>query len=75
VLALIATLVPGAVSDAVDPGVLAVNEKGNPITLYSDPNLGKQINTGLKLGDSLYYGSLALDYIGRLPLTPEIPIN
>jgi len=75
VLALMATLAPGAVSDAIDPGVLAVNEKGNPISLYSDPNLGKQINTGLKLGDSMYYGSLALNYIARLPLTREIPIS
>jgi len=74
VLALIARLAPGAVIDAIvhEPSVLAVNEMGNPIALYADPNLSNQINSGLKMGDSLYYGSLTADYIGRVPLTEEI---
>merc|ERR1711915_171633 len=77
VLALMTTLSPRVVFDAIinEPGVLAVNEMGNPIALYSDPNSKNQINTGLKRGECVYYGSLTLDYIGRVPLTQEIPIN
>lgn len=76
-MALIARLAPGAVtgSRVDEPGVLAVTEMGDPIALYSDPNSKNEINTGLKRGGSLYYGSLTLDYIGRVPLTQEIPIN
>lgn len=58
-----------------EPGVLAVNEMGDPIALYSNPNSKNEINAGLKRGDSLYTASLTLDYIGRVPLTQEIPIN
>jgi hypothetical protein len=77
VLVLIGKLAPSVVIDAIvnEPSVLAVNEMGNPIALYSNPNLKNQITTGLKIGDSLYYGSVTLDYIGRVPLTQQIPIN
>ena len=74
VLALIAKSEPNAVIAAIanETGVVAVNEMGNPIALYSDPNFRSQITAGVKAGDYLYYASLTLDYIGRLPLAQEI---
>jgi len=76
-LALIARLAPGALTGSMvdEPGILVVNEMGNPIALYSDPNSKNEINTGLKKGECVYYGSLTLDYIGRVPLIQGIPVK
>ena len=74
VLALIAKSEPNAVIVAIanETGVVAMNEMGNPIALYSDPNFWIQITVGVKAGDYLYYASLTLDYVGRLLLAQEI---
>eukprot|EP01018_Ginkgo_biloba_P016513 Gb_04241 [translate_table: standard] len=58
-------------------GVLAVNEDGRPLALYSDPKLGL-ITYGLKMGNFLYFGGIPLDYIGRLNVThvnPKLNLN
>lgn len=49
-------------------GVLSVSLDGQPIALYSDPNL-ILATSGLKIGNYLYYGSLYKSYISRIDLT------
>ncbi|KAJ4773887.1 Calcium-dependent phosphotriesterase superfamily protein [Rhynchospora pubera] len=49
-------------------GVLGVSLDGQPVALYSDPNL-ILVTGGLKIGNYLYYGSLYKSYISRIDLT------
>eukprot|EP00249_Psilotum_nudum_P035131 c55186_g1_i1 orf=206-1330(-) len=51
--------------------VLEVNDAGEAMRLFEDPD-GKAISfvtSGLEVGDSLYVGCLASDYIGKLDLS------
>ncbi|KAJ7296922.1 hypothetical protein O6H91_07G021500 [Diphasiastrum complanatum] len=50
--------------------ILVVSEEGTPLALYEDPN-GKEVldvTSGLEVGEYLYLGSLATNYISRLKL-------
>ncbi|KAJ6829171.1 protein STRICTOSIDINE SYNTHASE-LIKE 6-like [Iris pallida] len=53
-------------------GVMSVTLDGNPVSLYSDPELDL-VTTGLKIGKHLYYTSLVSSYISRIDLTPSLP--
>ncbi|KAE8776751.1 protein STRICTOSIDINE SYNTHASE-LIKE 6 [Hordeum vulgare] len=56
-----------------DSGTMSVALNGEPVTMYTDPGLA--LATGaLKVGDYLYYGSLASSYISRVDLT-KLPIE
>ncbi|CAI9272238.1 unnamed protein product [Lactuca saligna] len=49
-------------------GVLAVNLDGKPVERYYDPKL-TFVTTGIKIGEHLYLGNLAKNFIIRLNLT------
>ncbi|XP_078161555.1 protein STRICTOSIDINE SYNTHASE-LIKE 6-like [Carex rostrata] len=51
-------------------GVISVSLDGQPIALYSDPNL-VLATSALKIGNYLYYGSLYKSYISRIHLTDK----
>lgn len=48
-------------------GVVSVSLDGQPIALYSDPNL-MFTTSGLKIGNYLYYGSIYKSHISRIDL-------
>lgn len=49
-------------------GVIAVNLDGKPVERYYDPKL-TFVTTGIKIGEHLYLGNLAKNFIIRLNLT------
>jgi hypothetical protein len=49
-------------------GGISVSLDGQPIALYSDPNL-VLATSWLQIGNYLYYGSLYKSYISRIDLT------
>lgn len=51
-----------------DSGMLCVNLEGQPLAIYSDPNL-ILVTGGLKIENNLYYGSLLYPYVGKIDLT------
>ena len=51
-------------------GVLAIDLVGNPIAHYYDPGLA-MVSSGIKIGNHLYCGSVALPYIIRLNLKQD----
>ena len=51
-------------------GVLAIDLAGNPIAHYYDPGLA-MVSSGIKIGNHLYCGSVALPYIIRLNLKQD----
>eukprot|EP01018_Ginkgo_biloba_P016515 Gb_04245 [translate_table: standard] len=74
-LVAVSRVMPGSIVDSMnEAGILAVDEDGQPIGLYSDPNIAL-ISSGLKIGNCLYFGSLSLDYIGCLNLTQINTVN
>eukprot|EP01018_Ginkgo_biloba_P019167 Gb_04153 [translate_table: standard] len=69
VLVFLLRLMPGSNFGTVkENGILTVDKDGRPIALYSHPKL-THITSGLKIRNSLYFGSLSQNYIGRLDLT------
>ncbi|KAL8549993.1 hypothetical protein ACS0TY_008715 [Phlomoides rotata] len=51
-----------------DGGVIAVDLEGNPTAQYYDVD-ASMITSGIKIGEHLYLGSLAVSYITRLNVT------
>uniref|UniRef100_A0A0D6QRV5 Strictosidine synthase conserved region domain-containing protein n=1 Tax=Araucaria cunninghamii TaxID=56994 RepID=A0A0D6QRV5_ARACU len=69
VVVVLSSWVPRLINEGHVKGssVLAVNENGDPLDLYSHPDV-PMITTGLKVGTHLYFGGLHLGYVGRINL-------
>ncbi|KAL5984196.1 Strictosidine synthase [Asimina triloba] len=48
-------------------GVLCVSQEGEAVALYSDPDL-YSVSSAIKIGDTLYYGSLTKAHISRIDI-------